>query len=113
MAGVLQDQRIFERFPSRFSVKFEHSCNDFGTTVFLRDASAQGVKIAVKEKVFKNDHLSLLVKLPDGFGPLLLHGKVVWTKEKSLNLWEAGIRFHEVDFMKMRRLFKYAESNPS
>lgn len=107
MPPIVQDNRVFERFSARFPTKYEYSSKDYGTNVFLRDASAQGVRIASQEKLFKNDHVTLLVQLPDGFDPLALRGQVVWTEEKSSQLWEAGIRFHKVNLMEIQRLFKY------
>ena len=110
MCPVASDQRVFERFPVRFPVKYEHSHADFGTNVFLRDASAQGVRVATKEQLFKNDHVSLLVKLPDGFSPLAIHGKVIWTKEKAPHLWETGLQFHKINLMEMQRMYKFIDS---
>jgi len=103
------DARIFERFFARFPVKFNHSCNDFGTEVFLRDASAEGIKVATKEKMFINDSVSLLVKLPDGQDPLTLNGQVVWIQSKSPDLWEVGLKFHKVNLMEMQRMFKLVQ----
>jgi hypothetical protein len=110
MTTIVKDHRVFERFSARFPTKYEYSPKDYGSNVFLRDASAQGVKIATQEKLFKNDHVTLLVKLPDGFDPLTLHGQVMWTEEKSPQLWEAGIRFHKVNLMEIQRLFKFTLS---
>src|SRR3989338_1894339 len=108
----VEDKRVFERFTARFPVKFKHSRNDFGTEVFLRDASAEGVKVSTKEKMFLNDSVSLLVKLPDGHDPLTLNGQVVWTKSKSDDLWEVGLKFHKVNLMEMQRIFKLVNDTP-
>jgi len=109
MFPVVKEQRLFERFGARFPAKYEHSRDDYGTNVFLRDASAQGARITTKERIFKNDNISLLVNLPDGFDPMVLHGKVMWAQEKSPNLWEAGLRFHQVRLMEAQRIFKYSD----
>jgi Tfp pilus assembly protein PilZ len=104
---VLKDEdRLFERFTARFPVKFRHSRGDFGTDVFLRDASALGVRFTTRQRMFLNDSVSLVVELPDGFDPLTLNGRVVWIKRKTPELWEAGVEFHKPDLMKMRRVFK-------
>jgi hypothetical protein len=112
MEAHASDGRIFERFSARFPVKFKHSRHDFGTEVFLRDASAEGMKVATKEKMFLNDSVSLLVKLPDGHDPLTLNGQVVWVKSKSPELWEVGLRFHQVNLMEMQRMFKLVQDTP-
>src|SRR3989338_10101973 len=105
-----EDQRSFERFTARFRVKIKDSRDDFGTKLFLRDASADGVKLTARHKVFLNDSLSLAVKLPDGQEPLVLNGKIVWVKTKGSSLlWDIGMQFHKVDFMNIQRLFKFAQ----
>jgi len=105
MIQTADDKRIFDRFSARFPVKFRHSREDFGTEVFLRDASAEGVMFTTKERLFLHDSVSLEVKLPDGAEPMLLNGRVVWVKEKDPQLWDVGLRFHKVQLMRMRRIF--------
>ena len=104
------ERRIFERFSARFPVKFKDEREDYGTDVFLRDASAQGMRILTKERFFLDDQLALEVELPDGGEPLVLNGRVVWVKLLNLSLWEIGIQFSQVDFFKMQRLFKLTEN---
>lgn len=112
MTTALQSQderRIFERFSARFPVKFKDAREDYGVDVFLRDASAQGIRILTKERYFLGDQLSLQVELPDGGEPLMLMGEVVWVKLVNLSMWEIGVKFSEVNFLKMQRLFKLSE----
>lgn len=111
MQDLVRENRLFERFPSRFPVKFKYSQNDYGSNVFLRDASAQGVKIATREKLFLHDSVSLQVEVPGAREPLELNGRVVWTKTQSPNLWDAGIEFHKINLMKIHRLFQFV--NPA
>jgi hypothetical protein len=66
---LLKDKRLFQRFPARFPVKFKHSRDEFGTEVFLRDASAQGVRFTSKKRMFLHDSVSLLMTLPDEKSP--------------------------------------------
>ncbi len=75
----------------------------------MRDASARGIKITSKEKMFLNDSVSLAVKLPDGSDPLILNGRVVWIRNKSPNLWEAGVEFHKINLMEIQRIFRFAD----
>ena len=104
-----QERRIFERFSARFPVKFKDTREDYGTDVFLRDASAQGVRIMSKERLFKDDQVALEVALPDGGNPMILNGRVVWTKLSNLSMWDAGVEFTQINFLKMQRLFKFTE----
>lgn len=103
------EKRVFERFPARFPAKFQHSREDFGSDVFLRDASAQGIRLATRQKMFLNDSLSLLIKLPDGGEPMVLNGRVVWIKSKDPSLWEIGLEFHDPQLMTMQRLYRFVE----
>ncbi len=102
----VKDKRLFERFPARFPVKFKHSREEYGKDVFLRDASAQGVRFTTHQRMFLHDSVSLQVDLPDGLSPLNLNGRVVWMKSKSADLWDVGMEFHRVNFMQTQRIFK-------
>ena len=102
----LENRRLFERFSARFPVKFKHLRNDYGTDVFLRDASAQGAKITSRQRLFLNDSVSLIVELPDGSQPLTLNGRVTWAKPRGPELWDVGLEFHKVNLMEMQRIFR-------
>jgi Tfp pilus assembly protein PilZ len=109
MIETLKENRVFERFSARFPVRFKHSSNDYGTDVFLRDASAQGARFTSKERLFLDDSVSLEVKLPDAQEPLVLNGRIVWTSPKAAHLWDVGLEFHKVDFMRIQRMYKIIE----
>lgn len=100
------ERRIYERFPARFPAKFKDSRGDFGQDVFLRDASASGINILTKERMYYNDKISLEIELPNSNSPIILNGKVVWSKPANSTAWESGLNFDEVNFMKIQRLFK-------
>jgi Tfp pilus assembly protein PilZ len=106
-----EERRIFERFSARFPVKFKDERADYGSDVFLRDASAQGMRILTKERFFLDDQLSLEVELPDGREPMVLNGRVVWVKIMNLSLWDLGVEFTQVKFLNMQRLFKLTEAS--
>ena len=100
------ERRIFDRFHARFPAKFKDTRGDFGTDVFLRDASAAGANILSKDRMFFNDRVDLEVELPDGRDPLVLSGRVMWSRPANASFWDVGLQFDEVNFMKMHRLFK-------
>ncbi|HNV23453.1 MAG TPA: PilZ domain-containing protein [Candidatus Omnitrophota bacterium] len=100
------DQRLFERFPARFPAKFKDTREDFGSTVQLRDASAEGARIVSKERVYLNDSLSLEVELPDGHAPMTLRGQVVWVKNNTES-WDVGLKFFKTSLMPLSRLYKF------
>jgi len=104
-------RRLFERFQSRFPVKFKDTRNDFGTDVYLRNVSAQGAKIATREQLYLNDSVSLEVELPDGKKPMTIRGEVVWTIKQDAEIWDIGLKFHKVVFMDMWRIYQSVETS--
>ncbi len=106
MSETTEERRLFERFSARFPAKFKDSRNDFGTEVFLRDVSASGLRLVTRDRTFVNDSLALQVELPDGPSPLTLNGSVVWSKPHDM-MWEVGMNFHKIEFLKLHRLFKF------
>ena len=107
LQDLTSENRLFERFPARFPVKFKYSVNEYGSDVFLRDASAQGLKIETRQKLFLHDSVSLQVEIPGTREPMELNGRVVWTKSQSPSMWEAGVEFHKINLMKIHRLFQF------
>jgi Tfp pilus assembly protein PilZ len=99
------ERRIFDRFDARFPVKFKDSRSEFGQDVFLRDLSASGAHIVAKDRMFFNDRVALEVEIPESAQPLLLNGRVVWSKPVNTAIWDIGIEFDDVNFMKVQRLF--------
>ncbi len=110
---VWEDRRMFERFTARFPVKFQDSSRDYGTDVSLRNASAQGVKITTKERLYLNDNVSLEVALSDSKSPMILKGQVVWVRKEEPDVWDAGLKFHSVDLIHISRLYKFVSTPAS
>ena len=102
-----EDKRIFERFDARFPAKFKDTREDFGTKVTLYDASADGVKISTKERLYLHDSVALEVELPDGLEPMTLKGEVVWVQAKDPDIWDVGLKFHQISLMHLSRLYKF------
>jgi hypothetical protein len=107
MLKVREERRIFERFPARFPVRFRHLPQDFGTNVFLRDASAQGVHITSRCRLYIHDSISLEIKLPDDSLPLVLNAQVVWIRPKYPTVWDVGLEFHKIDLMLIQRMYRF------
>ena len=101
------ERRVFERFPARFPTRFKDTRYDYGTNVALRDASAEGVKIVSKERLSLKDTIDLEVKLPDSATPFNIKGEVVWITQAETNMWDIGLKFHAIDFVRMSRLYKF------
>lgn len=104
---TLTDKRLFERFPARYPAKLKDTRDEFGTSIYLRNASAQGARMISKERAYLNDNISVEVKLPDNNYPMTLRGQVVWSKNTEANMWDIGIKFHKISLMHMARLYKF------
>ena len=105
----IDDRRVFERFTARFPVKFKDERDEFGNGVFLRDVSAQGVKILTRKMLYLNDRIDMMIDIPDGHAPVNLKGRVVWTAGINPTMRQAGGEFDKVDFMDTQRIFKYCQ----
>jgi len=106
-------RRLFERFSSRFPVKFKDTRHSFGTDVHLRNVSAEGAKIVSRERLYLNDSVSLEVALPDGKDPMTMRGEVVWAKKQDSEAWDVGLKFYKVVFMNMWRIHKSSQTSPT
>ena len=103
----MSERRLFERFSARFPTKFKDSRNEYGTDVFLRDASASGAHILSSERMFLDDPVALEVEVPDGGSPMVLNARVAWVKYANAAMWDIGLQFPRVNFMHIQRLFKF------
>ena len=110
---TIQERRLFERFSARFPAKFKDSENDFGKKVYLRDASAQGVKISTFEKLFLNENVTLEVQLPDSPDSMIINGKIIWAQKHQGNVWDFGLKCPKVNLMYMARLYKFVAPHPT
>ncbi len=103
----MMDNRVFERSAVRFPVKFDAPKEDFATNLFLRDISAQGLKLLSYQPIQLHEDVSILVKLPDQHQPMSLTGTAVWVKNKNPGVWEMGLKFPHIKLMTLQRLFRF------
>lgn len=104
------ERRLFDRFEARFPTRLRDTSVDYGTDVFLKDVSGTGANITTRQRMFIDDMISLDVKMPDGLDPVVLNGRVRWVHQDPApgGIWNVGVEFHKVDFMRMHRLVRYA-----
>jgi hypothetical protein len=103
------ERRLFERFSARLPAKFKDSRFDFGSNVSLRDASAQGVRLISRERLFIHDSVSIEVKLPESDQVMTLRGEVVWAKRIENSFWDIGIQFYKIDLLSLSRLYQSSQ----
>ncbi len=111
LSQIQDDRRMFARFSARFPAKFKDARADYGSVIGLRDASAGGVKIFSRERLYLNDTVTIEVRLPDTQAPLNIKGQVVWSKKNEPSLWEFGLQCHTISLVSMSRLYKFVVDN--
>ena len=110
MAVKVEDRRLFDRCMARFPTKFKESHNDYGAEVFLRDISAEGAKIQSRSHPLLNHPIELVIDLPDGHGPMVLAGRVVWVRNGLADgNWNAGVKFNRVNLMRTQRIYNLCQ----
>ena len=100
------EQRLFERFMSRFPAKIKDSRQDFGEKVLLKNTSAQGAALRFIDRLLIHDSVSLEVDIPGNSLPVSFKGNVVWTKLREDRAWDVGIKFHKPYLMRISRLYE-------
>jgi len=108
-----ENRRLYDRFTSRFPVKFKDSRSAFGSDVLLRNLSAGGAKISTRDRLYLNDSVNLEVELLDNRGPMTIRGEVVWVKERDANMWDVGLKFYKIALMDLWRIYETSEHNSS
>jgi len=107
----LQDRRIFERFPLRFSLKYLDSNSNREGLAETRDFSAKGIGLLANEELPTHTPLDVWLHIPDKGEPLYAKGEVVWTKMVDSNKYRLGIKLEKVHFMAMSRALRIIERN--
>jgi len=108
-----ENRRLYERFQSRFPVKFKDTRQEFGANVQLCNVSAEGANITTKAQLYLNDSVRLEIELPDGKSLMTIRGEVVWANKQGIEIWDVGLKFHKVVFMDLRRIYNSAEPGSS
>jgi len=102
-----EDLRVFSRFaindvPVRFK---DLKIGEKGSAV-CKDLSGGGAGIQAQSEVRPRTPLEMWFDLPDGYEPMHLLGKVVWSSQQGSS-WRLGIAFDRPRLMSMSRILKY------
>ncbi len=106
-----EDNRIFHRFPTNCSAKYKNSYDYTEGEVFLKDASAQGLRLVSKAPFYVNDYISFAIDVPHSSIPLSVRGEVVWSKKEMDQYWNIGVKLKRTRFVEMSRLFDDIEAD--
>jgi hypothetical protein len=104
---VRTDNRIFFRNPL-FDVKTGIKNVNTGERfeAFVKDISGSGMGIATSCEFSTGTIFEISLEIPDGFGPLKLLGRVVWSREVNFLGYKTGVVILNPRFMSVSRILK-------
>ncbi|MBI5873534.1 MAG: PilZ domain-containing protein [Candidatus Omnitrophica bacterium] len=106
-AVVKTDNRIFFRNPLydvKTNIKNVNTGERFDA--FVKDVSGSGMGIATSCAFAAGTIFEISLEIPDGFGPLKLLGRVVWSKETDFLGYRTGVTILNPRFMSVSRILK-------
>ncbi|HQP92053.1 MAG TPA: PilZ domain-containing protein [Candidatus Omnitrophota bacterium] len=101
------DNRIFFRNPlldAKANIKNVETGERFDA--FVKDISGSGMGIATSKEFSKDTVFEISLEIPDGFGPLKILGKVIWSRELGLYGFRTGVVILNPRFMSVSRILK-------
>lgn len=104
---VKSDSRIFFRNPIydvKAQVKNVNSGERF--SAFIKDISGSGMGLSCGQQFGSGTIFEIALEIPDGFGPLKLLGRVVWSRELDYLGYRTGIVILNPRFMSVSRILK-------
>ncbi len=101
------DGRIFFRNPL-YDVKTSIKNVDTGERfdAFVKDISGSGMGIATTREYNPGTVFEISLEIPDGFGPLKVLGRVVWSREIDMFGYRTGVVILNPRFMSVSRILK-------
>ncbi len=103
---LMQDRRIFARFPARFSLRFIDSATNKEGKAETVDISAKGVGLLTDREISPRIPLEMWLDIPDHHEPLYTRGEVVWSRALEPNKYQVGVELEKADLMGMARVLR-------
>lgn len=104
---VKSDNRIFFRnllYEVKSHIKNVNTGERFDA--FVKDISGSGMGLATAHTFSEGTIFEISLEIPDGFGPLKLLGRVVWSKEVDFFGFRTGVVILNPRFMSVSRILK-------
>jgi hypothetical protein len=101
------DNRIFFRnplFDVRAQIKNVNTGDRFDA--FVKDISGSGMGLNTSREFSNGAILEISLEIPDGFGPLKLLGRVVWSQVAEFTGARTGVVILNPRFMSVARILK-------
>jgi c-di-GMP-binding flagellar brake protein YcgR len=103
---IMQDRRIFARFPVNYSLKFlDLNANSEGDAK-SQDISAKGIGLLTNKELKPHTPLEFWLQIPDRGEPLYTRAEVIWSEKLEPNKYRAGVKLDKADLMGMSRIFR-------
>ncbi len=104
--GSPEDQRLFERIPVRFPVKYTDLYSHVSGEAVSSDISAHGLGILSGSELPSSADLEIWLNVPDQGQPVYARGRVVWSKQESSGGYRMGINLENAGFMNLSRIMR-------
>ncbi len=105
--AVKTDNRIFFRNPL-YDVKAQIKNINTGEKLdaFIKDISGSGMGLSMPETIAAGTVMEISLEIPDGFGPLKLLGRAVWSQPVDFFGVRTGVAILNPRFMSVARILK-------
>lgn len=105
--AVKSDNRIFYRNPL-YDVKTQVKNVNTGERLeaFVKDVSGSGIGLSTSRVFLPGTIFEIALEIPDGFGPLKLLGRVVWSRDLDVLGCRTGVVVLNPRFMSVSRILK-------
>lgn len=104
--NLMEDRRIFERFPVNFPLRFLDLKQNKEGRATARDVSAKGVGFVTNEALGPQTSLEIWIEIPDKGEPLYTRGEVAWSLPQGANEYRVGVDLEKADLMGLSRVLR-------
>ena len=101
-----RDRRVFERFPTKMSLRFLNLNTGKEGYAHTRDFSAKGLGLVTSRGVVPRSLLEIWLDIPDKGEPLYTRGEVVWSKCLAPEQYRIGVSLERADLMGLSRALR-------
>lgn len=102
----MDDRRIFERFQTKFPLRFIDLKENREGSAQMQDVSAKGLGFTVRDELKLRTPLEMWLQIPDKGEPLYTRGFVAWSKMVAPNEYRIGVNLERADLMGMSRALR-------
>lgn len=102
----MDDRRIFERFPARFSMNVLCDGEMWERKATTCDVSAKGIGFVTERSLLLKTPVEMWLSLPDSQEPLYTRGTVVWSRPLDNETCSAGVELEKADLMGISRVLR-------